>query len=216
MPPRLVAIETSSQIGTIAAFSDGVLVGERESRVSNSHGESLLGLLDELFRELGWSAKDVERWAVGVGPGSFTGTRVGVATVKGIAFATGAEIAAITSFDAIEHGAVCSDPRVTLIEAGKGEVFFRFSGEAPGHATLDVVERRAIELGVRTAFGASARGLGSREPASLRGLTILADAPHDIARARAIAELAVSAVPVDLDALEPLYVRPPDITMPKA
>lgn len=207
---RLVAIDTSSQLGTIAAFDGGVLVGERASGVMNAHGESLLGLLDELFRELGWAPEDVGRWAVGVGPGSFTGTRVAVSTVKGIAFATGAAIAAVTSFDAIEHGLALDGSFVTLVDAGKGELFVRFSGEAPGHATLDVVREQARARGVRHAVGAPARGL------ALDGVTVHADPPHDVARAVAIGRVAFAAPAVDLDSLEPLYVRPPEITTPRA
>ncbi len=207
---RLVAIDTSSQLGTVAAFEGGRLVGERESRVSNAHGESLLGLLEELFAELGWTPKDVARWAVGIGPGSFTGTRVGVATVKGIAFATGAEVVAASAFDILATGVTGPGPRLVLAEAGKGEVFFRFDDEAPGHATLDVVRERARAAGVRAAVGAPARGL------AVDGIALFVEPPHDVPRASSLGIFAQTAPPIDPDALEPLYVRPPDISIPAA
>lgn len=206
---RLVAIDTSSQLGTIAAFDGDAIVGERESSVMNAHGESLLGLLDDLFRAIGWGPKDVARWAVGIGPGSFTGTRVGVATVKGIAFATGAEIVALTSFDALEHGLELAAPHVTLVDAGKGEVYFRFSGEEPGHATIDAVRAMAVARGIRIAVGAQARAL------AIDGVVIHADAPHDVPRAVSVGRAGTTAPVADLDALEPFYVRPPEITVPK-
>lgn len=206
---RLVAIDTSSQLGTIAAFDGDIVVGERESSVMNAHGESLLGLLDDLFRAIGWAPKDVARWAVGVGPGSFTGTRVGVSTVKGIAFATGAEIAAITSFDALEYGLDLATPFVTLVDAGKGEVYFRFSGEAPGHATIETVREAAKTRAIRVAVGAPARTL------AIGGLVVHAENPHDVPRAVAIGRAGRGAPAADLDALEPFYVRPPEITVPR-
>lgn len=206
---RLVAIDTSSQLGTVAAFDGGEVVGERESSVMNAHGESLLGLLDDLFRQIGWSPRDVARWAVGVGPGSFTGTRVGVSTVKGIAFATGAEIAAITSFDALEYGLDLAAPFVTLVDAGKGEVYFRFSGEAPGHATLETVREAAKALAIRAAVGAPGRSL------AIDGVALHAESPHDVPRAVAIGRAGRGAPVADLDALEPFYVRPPEITVPR-
>lgn len=206
----LVCIDTSSQIGTIAAFDGDQLVGERESRVSNAHGESLLGLLDELFASIGWRPRDVARWAVGVGPGSFTGTRVGVSTVKGIAFATGAEVVAISSFDAILGSTEVDGPRIALVDAGKGEVYARIEDEEPWHAPLERVRDRIVERGVRAAFGAPATALG------VPGVAVFATTPHATPHATELARLARRQSPVNLDALEPLYVRPPEITTPKS
>ncbi len=205
---KLVAIDTSSQLGTIAALEDDRLVAERSSSVRNAHGESLVGLLDDLFRELGWAPADVARWAVGIGPGSFTGTRVAVATVKGIAIATGAEVVAVNGFDALERG--LTEPCVSLIDAGKGEVFFRIGGGEPGHASLETVRERVRAQGLALAVGEPARAL------EMEGVRVLSSAPNDVPRAATIGALARGRTPDDVDALEPLYVRPPDITMPSA
>jgi len=208
---RLVAVDTSTALGTVALFDGGELVATREQRVSNAHGESLLPLIDALFAEVGWKPRDVARWAVGIGPGSFTGTRIGVSTVKGIALATGAEVVGVDSFDALVFG-VAGELLVPLIEAGKSEVFFRIGGGPPGHAPLATLPERIREQANDLAPKALFLGLPS---ASLVGVAARLDPPHDVPRATSIGRIAMLRGPSDLDALEPFYVRPPEITMPK-
>ena len=221
---RLAAIDTSTTLGSVALFDGGVLVAEDAQRVSNAHGESLLPMVAALFERVGWAPADVARWGVGVGPGSFTGTRIAVSTVKGIAIVTGAEVVGVTSLDALAHDAVEPGSAVVVVSvvpAGKGEVFLQVRASdrlalAPCHVKLADVAARvdAVASGARVlVVGEAAReldwsSLGSR--AALR-----TDAPYDLPRAVSIGRSALARTPDDADALEPLYVRPPDISMPK-
>jgi tRNA threonylcarbamoyl adenosine modification protein YeaZ len=224
---RLAAIETSSALGSVALFEDGVLVAEDEKPVANGHGEHFLPMVDGLFRRMGWSAAEVSRWAVGIGPGSFTGVRIGVALAKGIVLATGAEIVGIASLDAIASAGAGGGLVVSLVRAGKGEIFVQARRgrdlilPACHLALGDVAPRIAAAAAGALAAGEPVRiaGEAAREVdwASLRqSASFFFDPPHDVARASSLGRLALGR-PADVgDALEPLYVRPPDITMAKA
>lgn len=160
---------------------------EREAR-----GDVIVSLIDELLRARGVTARDVDRWAVDVGPGSFTGVRIGVATVKGIAFATGAHVIAVNAFDALcAARAITARAATPILEAGKGEVYFRMGDGAMGHATREAV----------------------RDLMAGRTETVIENiAPH----AEHVGRVALELAPCDLDRLEPLYVRAPDLVKPKA
>ncbi len=181
---RLVAVETTTGTTSVALFEDGALVA---SLSREAKGDACLPMIDEILSSRGLTARDVQRWAVDIGPGSFTGVRVGVSTVKGIAFATGAEVVAVNAFDAL----ALDDDATVILEAGKGEVYFRVARGEPGHAPLDVVKSMIA--------GRTERVMGP-------GVRPTADGVGRAAQSRA---------PSDLDALEPMYVRAPDLTKPR-
>jgi tRNA threonylcarbamoyladenosine biosynthesis protein TsaB len=222
-PVRLAAVDTSTALGSVALFEGEKLVAEDSRRVSNAHGESLLPMVDALFARVGWAPSDVGRWGVGIGPGSFTGCRIGVATVKGIVMATGAEVVGVTSLDALAFG-LDGDLVVSVVWAGKGELFLqaRRLGEfvvAPSHLRIDEI---AWHLAALEAFATASRIVVAGEAsfavdwAPLGGRVSVVDTPpHDAPRASVIARIALRAAPEDADALEPLYVRAPEITVPK-
>ena len=218
---RLAAIDTSSALGSVALFEGGILVADAAHRVSNAHGESLLPMVDALFSRVGWTATSVERWAVGIGPGSFTGIRIAVATAKGIVLATGAEVVGVTSLDALAEG-LDSGLVVSLMSAGKGEVFVQ--ARSLGSLAIPPTHMLCSEVAVRvrevvepaqavTVVGDAAVVLDWTplgEPPVL-----LADPPHDLPHAVAVGRIALFRAPVDADALEPVYVRAPDLMMPQ-
>lgn len=218
---KLAAVETSSALGGVALFDGGELVAEDTRRVENAHGESLLPMIDRLFARVGWKPRDVARWAVGIGPGSFTGVRIGVATVKGIALATGAEIVGVTSLDAVAFGAARQDaPCASVLFAMKGEVFLQVKRGgvtllAPANVRIEVAPGVLAGLDVEelTLVGDGARLL---DPNPIRQTwKILSEPPHDTPRAACVGRLAMGRSRDDLATLEPLYVRPPDITAPR-
>ncbi|MCL2726282.1 MAG: tRNA (adenosine(37)-N6)-threonylcarbamoyltransferase complex dimerization subunit type 1 TsaB [Polyangiaceae bacterium] len=130
---KIGAIDTSTSLGSVVLAEGDEIVVSLERRVSNAHGESLLPMIDDALKAASWSPRDVERWAVDIGPGSFTGVRIGVATVKGIVMGTCAELVGVGSLEAMAilgHDALTNrnrepavDVLVPAIDAIRGEVF---------------------------------------------------------------------------------------------
>jgi tRNA threonylcarbamoyladenosine biosynthesis protein TsaB len=220
---RLAAIDTSTALGSVALFEDGRLVAEDARRVSNAHGESLLPMVSALFARVGWTAADVARWGVGVGPGSFTGVRIAVATAKGVAIATGAELVGVTSLDALALGlGQAGEIVVSLVPAGKGELFVQATrGERrllePAHLRTAAIAAAVAALdageGPVVVAGEAAQEV---DWAPLAGrVRLVAHPPHDLPHASSVGRIAMARPAEDADALEPTYVRPPEITMPK-
>jgi tRNA threonylcarbamoyladenosine biosynthesis protein TsaB len=218
---KLVAIDTSSALGSIALVEDDRLVLTHEARVSNAHGESLLVALDAAVKKVGWRPRDVELWACGIGPGSFTGVRIAVSTVKGVAFASGAKAVGVTSLDALAHD-VDLEPGVALVSVMpslKGEVFVQVRlGEKlevePMACKVHAIPDWLRSLGIRrlVALGEAA---GQLDFSSFEA-RVLTTSPHDVPHAQVIAEIARTRTPVDAQLLEPLYARLPEISTPRA
>ncbi|MDX6648179.1 MAG: tRNA threonylcarbamoyladenosine biosynthesis protein TsaB [Solirubrobacteraceae bacterium] len=87
------------------------------------HATRLLGLVDEVLEAAGTRLDDVERIAVGVGPGSFTGLRIGIATARGLAQGTGAELVGVSTLRALALGVEAPRPVVAVLDARRGEAF---------------------------------------------------------------------------------------------
>jgi tRNA threonylcarbamoyladenosine biosynthesis protein TsaB len=228
---RVCAVDSSTPLGSVALYDDDRLVGAASESVSNAHGESLLPLIDRAFAEVGWRPGDVGRWVVGIGPGSFTGVRIAVATVRGVVLATGAELAAVTSLHAMAHLAPSSLASgalvVPVLDALRGDVFVQAFGAAdgpigePAVIAASAVEpwlsslpedtrARPVHVVGAAAWGVPLGTLTTRDVCRPQGWdSVVPHASGVAAAARAFASQ------VDPDALEPAYVRAPSITLPK-
>ena len=230
---RALAIDTSTEVAGVA-LCDGATCVARSPTTNvaataapGQHGERLLGLIDATLLEAGWNKRDVQLVACCLGPGSFTGVRVGVATAKGIALALGLPIVGIGSLEVMAHayfarrGAAekTDETAVSLLDARKGEVFWAAYGSVgaiiagPGHlAAAQVGELSRLVPGPKTFLGEVAIRLGL-DPTCIVS-TPETDRPDTVYLARLAIATLERRGPDDLDALEPAYVRPPDITLP--
>src|SRR5512132_3725834 len=96
-----LALDTSAAAGSAALLRDGHVVAERAGDGSRTHGERLPRELMELLESAGVTLRDIDRFAVSTGPGSFTGLRVGIATIQGLALAQHKLVVPVSSFEAL-------------------------------------------------------------------------------------------------------------------
>src|SRR5271167_1224304 len=101
----VLGLDTSTSIASLALIAGGKVAAAIERPVT-SHGAALPGAIDELIRAAGLALGDVGAIAVGTGPGSFTGLRIGLSYAKGIALASGCAIVGVPSFDAMALAAL--------------------------------------------------------------------------------------------------------------
>ncbi len=131
---RILAIETSTLAGGAALLDGDQLVGEYIVNARTTHSERLLSAIDRLLQDAGWTLGVLEGLAVAVGPGSFTGLRIGVSTVKGLAFSLKIPVAAVSTLEALAWVLpFARDPVCPVLDARKGEVYaalFHWDGES--------------------------------------------------------------------------------------
>ena len=129
-----LAIETATLAGSAALLDDDRVVGQSLLDIALTHSERLMAMVDRLLEDCGRDIGDVDALAVSIGPGSFTGLRVGVATVKGLAMALGLPVGPVPTLDALASNLPFADaPVCPLLDARKGEVYlslYRWDGEA--------------------------------------------------------------------------------------
>jgi len=135
--PRIIAIETTSRRGGIALAVGDQIVASHTLAVDRDYAADLLPAADALCRQVGWRPDAVEQVFVSIGPGSFTGTRIGVTFAKTLALAARAKVVAVPTFDALALNGLDLRPPpadlVVFMDARGGEVFaemFRLSGES--------------------------------------------------------------------------------------
>jgi tRNA threonylcarbamoyladenosine biosynthesis protein TsaB len=114
-PVRILALETATRAGSWALAEDGAVVAEGQGGADGTHDLRLPQPLMAMLAARGLAAGDVDFLAVATGPGSFTGLRVGIATMQGLAMATGRRVIPIPTLDAIAAGAA-AEPAAAGIE----------------------------------------------------------------------------------------------------
>jgi tRNA threonylcarbamoyladenosine biosynthesis protein TsaB len=198
-----------------------VAVGEEERLIGPgeggrpAHARALLPAVEELVETAGgWG--EIGLIAVGVGPGSFTGLRIGVATARALAQARGLPVAAVQTTAALLAGIPAdAGGRLAVIDARRREVFAALDdGSGSGDPIVCEPAELASALGLRELSGLSAAGDGAlrfRTEIEAAGAAVLSetDSAHRLS-ARWICELAAETEPTEPAGIRPLYLRRPD------
>jgi len=178
----------------------------------NRHGERMLPLIEELLAEAGWSLSSLDRMGVGVGPGSFTGLRIGVALAQGVALGLDRPVVGVSSLHAMAFAAPPAElPTAAVLDARRDEYFvavFSSAGtELFGPRTISQV---GAEQALSALVGSPLRTVGLPTASWSNGFqSELTDLPSATATARLAARLE----PAEHPAL-PAYVRAADAIKP--
>jgi tRNA threonylcarbamoyladenosine biosynthesis protein TsaB len=120
----VLALETATSFASVALLRRGALLAELTTTGARPHSERLLPAVDHVLGAAGVALAEVGAFAVSIGPGSFTGLRVGVATLKGLAFGDARPVAAVPTLAALAASAGCSaEPVLACLDARRGEVY---------------------------------------------------------------------------------------------
>ena len=189
-----LAFDTATSVATAALVRDGTVLGERVSQAVR-----VLEDADELLREAGHEQSELTALAVGTGPGSFTGLRLGLAAARGLAFALELPVAGVSTLRALVAG---SPGALPVIDAGRREVFTLDGGEPQ----CLVPQALAVEPGTVCVGDGAVR---YRTVLEERGVSVPPDEDErHVPRARFHAALARDFGPAE--DVEPLYLRVPD------
>src|SRR5262245_56579124 len=121
--PVILAIETATRAGSVAISRGEHVLACATGDASSSHSTDLIDNIDRVLQEAGLQLSDIDLFAVAIGPGSFTGLRIGLATVKSLAVAMKKQCVGISTLAANALAAGESERTVALLPAGRGEVF---------------------------------------------------------------------------------------------
>jgi tRNA threonylcarbamoyladenosine biosynthesis protein TsaB len=212
---RILGIETSSRRGTVALTERGQPILALSHDEPGAHAERMVRLVRAAMDQAGWSRHSLDRLGVGIGPGSFTGIRVGIALGHGIALGLDRPLVGVESLRAMARAVPASRPglRCPLLDGRRGEVFlaaYESDGTTRVHPRAfarGLALERLAELcpGPRTLVGEVVAELG-QEPD-------FADPGADLPHATWIAVLAGESGGVGAPVV-PLYVRDVDATRP--
>lgn len=145
---RILSIETSTSICSVAIHEQGELLALAEIKESGAHAEKLLLLVDEVFEKAGLSFADLDAVAVSQGPGSYTGLRIGVSTAKGISYALEIPLIGINTLQAMaaSQSVAPGDYVVAVLDARRKEVYTQTFGDSLQE--LSPIEAVVLEEGV--------------------------------------------------------------------
>lgn len=203
----ILGIETATEICSTALVHEGTVVNEMSLTEKNIHSEKLLMLIDRMLHHSSISKKAIDAVAVSIGPGSFTGLRIGLSTAKGFALALGIPLIAVPTLDGIAESyrrmLKKDDPKkfCAMIDAKRNEAYFAFysiANEIQRDSEFSIASKSGVEKEAQMREAAT-----EQPPLSAVSVALLGE--------RRQKEFIVS----DFSLLEPLYLRDFVATTPK-
>ena len=208
----LLALDTALDACSVALYDSAAdrIVASQSEVIGKGHAERLMAMISAVMAEAKVGFPDLDRIGVTVGPGSFTGIRVGLATARGLALAAGKPVVGVSTLDAIARSAPGDGPIMVVLDARRGEVYAGlYDGNhspisPPALLTLDQAAC-AVTAAVAKMFGSGADLVASAQPAESFEISGIDGYPDILHVARLTAVTAAY-----LEPPKPLYLRAPD------
>ena len=218
---RILGIDTSTACGSVGLIDDEQVISEYLLNLPVTHSERLLGAIELVLREAHYALGDLDGWAISLGPGSFTGLRIGVSTVKGLAVATRKPVAGISTLDVLASQ-ISPTPNLIcpILDARKGEVYAAFYRYEEGNSLKRLSTYQAIRpedlvkkiQGKIVFIGNGAKTYRDYLWDSLQSNAIFLPSPLNLPLGSMVAkwgsELLQKREFLDLSTFTPIYVRP--------
>ena len=211
-----LALDTSTPGGSCAVTRDGAVIRESAGQRDCPHDSRLPGDLIALLEEARIALPDIDLYAVATGPGSFTGLRIGIAAMQGLAFAAGKPLIGVSGFDALAQIASGKEAVATWVDAWRGDVFAaRYQHDVQiDPPTVEKPAALLARIAEPTVFiGDAVLVYAELIRRTLGDLALLEDPPAP-ALATTIAQIATRAARAGThpapDDIRPLYIRRPD------
>lgn len=213
----VLAIETSSRLGSVALWRDGAVVGERTLAQSMNHGALLFSAAQRLQAEANLATSALDLVAVSLGPGSYTGLRIGLTAARTAAFALRKPLLGVPSLDVVAENAPADAGRVAvLLDAKRGQVYAcyyeRRAGRLERLTPYHVARPEALELRAGTLVLGDA-ALVYPAAVARPGVAVAppgAWVPRAGVLARMAAQLFAAGERQELHAVEIIYLRRPE------
>ena len=220
----ILCIETGTDICSVGIAKDGELISLRESDEGRDHAKKVGVFVDELFKQTGISPDDIEAVAVGKGPGSYTGLRIGVSFAKGLCYGIGCPLIAVNSLEALaevaredyEAGIIDVDDWSSallcpMVDARRMEVYaqvFDTAGNARSEVSAEVVTEDSFADYRKSCGEFVIFGSGAAKCTGVLADSVLADVVPSVRGMAVLAERAFAAGEfVDTAYFEPFYLK---------
>lgn len=143
---KILAIDTSAVTATACIADENKTLGEISYTSSLNHSQTIMPMIDELLKNLNLSPGDIDVFACSNGPGSFTGLRIGIGTIKGLAFGADKSVVGVSTLEALSYNVPFSDCIISpIMDARRNQVYNAFYRFENGKMEC-ILEPRAISI----------------------------------------------------------------------